>query len=67
MIIILKSIRREIRKFFKEKVYQTAIPRSVKLAEAPSRGKTIVEYSVNSKGGVAYIDLAREVILRGKK
>lgn len=61
------EVAQEIRKFFKEKVYQTAIPRSVKLAEAPSRGKTIVEYSVNSKGGVAYIDLAREVILRGKK
>ena len=61
------EVASEIRKFFKEKVYETSIPRQVKLAEAPSKGKTIVEYSVNSKGGVAYIDLAREVILRGKK
>ena len=61
------EVASEIRKFFKEKVYETSIPRQVKLSEAPSKGKTIVEYSVNSKGGVAYIDLAREVILRGKK
>ena len=61
------EVATEIRKFFKEKVYETSIPRQVKLSEAPSKGKTIVEYSVNSKGGVAYIDLAREVILRGKK
>ena len=61
------EVASEIRKFFKEKVYETSIPRQVKLAEAPSKGKTIIEHSVNSKGGVAYIDLAREVILRGKK
>ena len=54
----------EIRKFFKEKVYNTIIPRLVKLTEAPSHGEPIIAYDPKSKGCEAYINLAKEVIAR---
>lgn len=53
-----------IKGFFKERVYDTIIPRLVRLAEAPSHGKPILEYEPRNKGTVAYINLAKEVILR---
>jgi chromosome partitioning protein len=55
----------EVREFFKEKVYKSVVPRSVKLAEAPSFGKSILAYNPNSKGADAYRNLAKEVIKRG--
>jgi chromosome partitioning protein len=55
----------EVREFFKEKVYRSVVPRSVKLAEAPSFGKSILAYNPNSKGADAYRNLAKEVIKRG--
>ncbi len=54
----------EIRSYFKEKVYTTIIPRLIRLAEAPSHGKPIVAYDPKSKGSLAYINLAKEVIVR---
>ena len=54
----------DVRKFFKEKVFNTIIPRVIKLAEAPSHGKPILEYAPESKGAEAYINLAKEVIER---
>jgi ATPases involved in chromosome partitioning len=54
----------EIRKYFKERVYNTIIPRLVRLTEAPSHGKPIVAYDPKSKGTEAYINLAKEVIER---
>lgn len=51
-----------IRSFFKEKVYDTIIPRLIVLAEAPSHGKPIANYNSKSKGTQAYINLAKEVI-----
>ena len=54
----------EIRKFFKEKVYNTIIPRLVKLTEAPSHGEPIIAYDPKSRGCEAYINLAKEVIAR---
>ncbi len=53
-----------IRSFFKEKVYDTIIPRLIVLAEAPSHGKPIANYNSKSKGTTAYINLAKEVIER---
>ena len=53
-----------IRSFFKEKVYDTIIPRLIVLAEAPSHGKPIANYNSKSKGTQAYINLAKEVIER---
>ena len=54
----------DIRKFFKEKVYNTIIPRLVKLTEAPSHGEPIIAYDPKSRGSEAYINLAKEVIER---
>ena len=53
-----------IKGFFKERVYNTIIPRLVRLAEAPSHGKPILEYEPRNKGTIAYLNLAKEVIER---
>ena len=57
----------DIRSFFKEKVYNTIIPRLVKLTEAPSHGEPIIVYDPKSRGSEAYINLAKEVIERNGK
>ena len=54
----------EIRSYFKDRVYDTIISRLIRLAEAPSHGKPIVAYDPKSKGSEAYINLAKEVIMR---
>ena len=54
----------EIRSYFKDKVYTTLIPRLIRLAEAPSHGKPIIAYDPKSKGSLAYMNLAKEVIIR---
>jgi chromosome partitioning protein len=59
------QVAQEIRGYFKDKVYQTVIPRNVKLSEAPSFGKPVWLYDRKSKGAVAYMDLAKEVIKHG--
>ena len=56
----------EVRKYFKDKVYKSVIPRNVKLSEAPSFGLPIALYDKNSKGATAYMDLAKEVIRANK-
>jgi chromosome partitioning protein len=53
-----------IKGFFKERVYDTIIPRLIRLAEAPSHGKPILEYEPRSRGTLAYLNLAKEVIAR---
>ena len=57
----------EVRKYFKERVYNTIIPRLVKLAECPSHGKPILAYEPKSRATDAYINLAKEVIERNGK
>ena len=52
----------EVKKYFKEKVYDTIIPRNVRLSEAPSYGQSIVDYDIRSKGAEVYIQLAKEVL-----
>lgn len=52
----------EVKKFFKEKVYSTVIPRNVKLAEAPGFGLPITHYDPNSKGAEAYREFAEEFL-----
>ncbi len=54
----------EVREHFAERVYQTVIPRSVRLSEAPSFGKSILEYAPNGAAATAYRALAREFIRR---
>ncbi len=64
---LTKQVTEEVRKYFGDKVFDTVIPRNVRLAEAPSFGKTIAEYDPKSRGGHAYNDLAVEVIARAGK
>lgn len=52
----------EVKKYFQDKVYQTIIPRNVRLGEAPSHGKPIIAYDPKSRGAEVYIDLAKEVV-----
>lgn len=54
----------DIRSYFKERVYDTIIPRLIRLTEAPSHGKPIIEYDPKSKGAEAYLMLAKEVVER---
>ena len=54
----------EVRRYFPERIFQTVIPRSIRLAEAPSYGQSIVEYDPNSRGGVAYREMTSELIAR---
>ncbi len=57
----------EVKKYFKNKVYRTVVPRNVKLSEAPSYGLPIIMYDKISKGAIAYNNLAKEVIKNNKK
>lgn len=54
----------DIKSYFKERVYDTIIPRLVRLSEAPSHGKPILAYDPHSRGTEAYLNLAKEVIER---
>lgn len=52
----------EVKQHFRSKVYQTIIPRNVRLSEAPSHGQPVIHYDPRSKGAEVYFDLAREVL-----
>jgi chromosome partitioning protein len=57
-----REVIREVKNNFKEKVYETVIPRSIRLSEAPSYGKPIALYDRNNLGAVKYEELAREIL-----
>jgi chromosome partitioning protein len=59
-----QSVARDVREFFKEKVFNTIIPRNVRLGEAPSHGIPGVIYDAKSRGAAAYVALARELLAR---
>lgn len=59
-----QQVARDLRAFFKEKVFETVIPRNIRLGEAPSHGKPVILYDVKSKGAEAYLALAREFLQR---
>jgi chromosome partitioning protein len=59
---LTRQIERDLREFFNTTVFQTVIPRSIRLAEAPSFGKPILTYDVRSRGAVSYIQLAKEIL-----
>ncbi len=54
----------EVRSHFKEKTFETIIPRNIRLSESPSFGKPVLLYDVRSRGAESYMNLARELILR---
>lgn len=55
----------EVKKYFKEKVYKTIIPRNIRLSEAPSHGEPIITYDPKSRGAEVYLELAKEVVENG--
>lgn len=55
----------EVKKYFQNKVFETIIPRNIRLSEAPSHGKPIILYDAKSRGSEVYLDLAKEVIAHG--
>jgi chromosome partitioning protein len=59
-----QQVAKDVRQFFKEKVFHTVIPRNVRLGEAPSHGMPVILYDVKSRGAEAYLALAREVLAR---
>ncbi len=61
---LANQVREEVSKFYGSKVYKTAIPRNVRLAEAPSFGQSIIEYDPSCRGTKAYIELAKEFLVR---
>ena len=61
------QVAEDIRAFFRDKVFETVIPRNVRLAESPSYGQSIIQYDIKSKGAARYIQLGKEVINNGKK
>jgi len=59
---LTRQVENDLREFFGSEVFRTVIPRSVRLAEAPSFGKSILAYDPRSRGAEAYIQLAKEVL-----
>jgi chromosome partitioning protein len=59
---LARQVADDLRDFFKNEVFQTIIPRNIRLAEAPSYGKPILTYDVRSKGAESYIQLAKEIL-----
>lgn len=59
-----REVKNEVRRCFPDALFETVIPRNVRLSEAPSHGKSIIRYDVKSRGAEAYLGLAKEVILR---
>ncbi len=61
---LAKQVAEELRTHFPGKVFETTIPRNIRLAEAPSHGKPILVYDVRSRGAEAYIQVAKELVAR---
>lgn len=59
---LTNAVTAQLRKYFGDRVYRVSIPRNVRLAEAPSHGKPALAYDKNSKGSVAYLALAGEIL-----
>ncbi|MDZ4181604.1 MAG: ParA family protein [Candidatus Cloacimonadaceae bacterium] len=58
------QVAKEVKRYFKEKVFRSIIPRNIKLTEAPGFGKPIFLYDIRSPGAMSYLNLAQEVIER---
>ena len=62
-----KQVAADLRSFFGAQVFESVIPRNVRLAEAPSHGMPVMFYDIHSKGAESYIQLAKEVIVNAQK
>jgi chromosome partitioning protein len=59
------QIREEVHRYFPGKIFETVIPRNVRLTEAPSHGRPVMLHDLRSSGAIAYLELARELIQHG--
>ncbi len=59
-----RQVKKEVTRCFPEQIFETIVPRNVRLSEAPSYGMTILSYDIKSKGAEAYLALAKEVVMR---
>ena len=64
---LTQMVEEDVRQFFGKKVYNTVIPRNVKISEAPSHGKPVLLYDFNCSGSQAYIGLTKEVLKRERE
>ena len=64
---LTRQVESDLREFFSDEVFKTVIPRSIRLAEAPSFGKTILAYDPRSRGAEAYIQLAKEILANDQR
>ena len=64
---LAKQVAEDIRQHFPDKVFETVIPRNVRLAEAPSFGKPVLLYDITSSGAQSYLKLAEEFLKRHLK
>ena len=64
---LTRQVAQDLKDFFQDEVFQTVIPRNVKLAEAPSHGKPILLYDIRSKGAECYIELAKEILANDQR
>ena len=64
---LANAVSAELTEHFGDRVFRTIVPRNVRLAEAPSHGQSIVGYDRASRGGVAYLGLAGEIIRRNNE
>jgi chromosome partitioning protein len=62
-----KQVAADLRSFFGSQVFESVIPRNVRLAEAPSHGMPVIFYDIHSKGAESYIQLAKEVMVNAEK
>jgi chromosome partitioning protein len=60
------QVRSEVHQFFPGAIYETVIPRNIRLTEAPSHGKPVTHYDLRSSGAVAYLELTKEVMHRDR-
>jgi chromosome partitioning protein len=63
---LTRDVSAELEEYFKDQLYKVAIPRNVRLAEAPSHGMSVLQYDKTSKGALAYLALAGEIVRKMK-
>jgi chromosome partitioning protein len=64
--LLSRRVSEEVRGLFGDRVFQTVIPRNVRLSESPSHGLPIILYDIKSRGAVSYMELAKEIISNGR-
>lgn len=64
--LLSHRVSEDVKKYFGKKVFSTVIPRNVRLSESPSHGLPIILYDIKSRGAMAYMELAREILQNGR-